>query len=269
MNINYINKCMSKSIISKQLNKYYYIICDDEYFLDLYLVKKYMRHLDMSKSDIKIIGNSLLNRSAIETFIAPFVTEVGNEFLTRCDSLVRIELQSLKKVGNNFLYSLEDKRKILHLDLPVLEDIGNSFLYRKNLKQLTLPNLRKTGDYFLSHSSIETLNLPIVETIGHNFLSHTQNIREISLNSVKEIGNYFMANSYIRKIELQNVKIIGDQFMYLTQNIDEIILPNVESVGSYFMYSSHIKKVTTTKLINKGQCFLSECYFLVKYEFQS
>lgn len=157
----------------------------------------------------------------------------GDKFLTMCHSLEIVKLNSLKKLGHNFMsgwyYSL------VHLELNSLE---------KFEENQHLPDMEE----------VKTVKMNSLTEAYHGFLSDSYKLENFEAENLSVILNYFLSGcSSLKNIKLTNVTKIGTHaFMWCTSLEKVHLSDNITEIGSYaFAYCKSIKEIYISGCFSK------------------
>ena len=176
-------------------------------------------------------------------------------FLTQA-TLQTLDLSSapyVREIGNDFLYSCEEATSLDLSGLGGVQKIGNCFLSKcRALRTLDLSALRsvsKMGSGFLSDcEALERLDVSgfgRIRLIANGFLSGCESLTKIdlsALSSVKYIGDCVLYDctslTYVDLSGLRSVVRIGARFLYncaALEVLDMADLRSVTQVGNAFL----------------------------------
>lgn len=133
--------------------------------------------------------------SRLSKFVSYTLTEVGNNFLCNCTSLICIDIPNLIRVGNYFLsccLTLESAK------FNLLTETGTNFMENCCcLKNIEINSLTIVDSYFLSCCySLEKINLENIEEIKDSFLVFCSTIKYVKVSGpITRIGAHLLLNA--------------------------------------------------------------------------
>lgn len=192
------------------------------------------------------------------SYIDNNTTITSDHFLEENIYLEKLEMNKLKKVGNN---TLKINTKLEELTAPEVKMIGN-YVLQNNLKleKLSLPKAKYIGNNFLLYNSlIKQVYLPNVKEVGNKFLVRASELLDLDMPELTICGNHFLeVAANLKTLNLQNVQVIGDSFLEENLRLEKLYLPNIIKVGSNFLYNNNaIKEIICPKLEYVKDNFLS------------
>lgn len=155
-------------------------------------------------------------------------------YITGSSTLSKLELSSVKTVGDYALYKCTD---LASLSLPAVETIGNNaFEGCNNLKNLEITHVKSLGDNALKGcSSLTSLYMPELTSIGDNALNGCTSLKYLYMPNVSNIGSgIFNSNSKVRAVMIPNAKgKVGDGAYNGMTSIKSISLPDgINEIGA-------------------------------------
>ena len=138
---------------------------------------------DSSLEDIII---TLDKQNRIVIYNNKTITNIGNEFLYKNNTLTSIELPNATSIGNSFL---PNNTSLTSIELPNAISIGNGFLNNNtSLTSIELPNATNIGVFFLhKNTSLTSIELPNVIKIGPEFCHDAHNIQTVNIPLLPEL----------------------------------------------------------------------------------
>ena len=169
----------------------------------------------------------------------PFVTAIGNRFLTDCTMLSSVDLtgmQAVTSIGSHFLSNCKTLSTIDFTGMQAVTSIGDHCLY---------------GCTALS--TADFTGMQAVTLIGNQFLTSCKTLSTVDftgMQAVTSIGDFFLAGctalSTADLTDLQAVTSIGDYFLSSCPTLSTVDITGMQavtSIGSHFL--SNCKTLST------------------------
>lgn len=214
-------------------------------------------------------------RMDIQSFIAPKLESVGNDFMRGVTSLETLEVPNLKSIGKDS-FSSWDSPAIMHMkpvDYPApnlkqieiglneVSELQDFFEESKDsLIDLTMNSVEKITDNdgaLGSFKALESLTMNEVNSVGDNVLRDFENLNSVEMLNVEEFGDAAFEQAVaLKDVNLPKAKTFGKNAFDMrdsTSQLEQVTLPEVEKMGdNAFRGSATLSEVTLPKLQELG-----------------
>lgn len=145
-------------------------------------------------SNISFVSSLLCDNYKLTGFKNPFITKVGEHFLSHCTSLASVYCPNLTDM-DMFCCTANVMISITSENFPSLKSVYGPCFGSVSLISIDLPNLESVGRHFLfSCESLRSVNLPKLTSVFHCFLQGCTSLTSINLPSLTTAADYFLAD---------------------------------------------------------------------------